>query len=198
VAIPPPRELAEAVATLLEADPARIVALASSLRGPNRVIESTVVGTSMGEGLRPGSRIRIELRERPHPGVGEVIAFLTADQVIVHRVVHRGRGGAGAGHLLTRGDAVLVPDPPLPHGRVIGPVTAVWCHDRWTPLEPPRRWPVHARIASRLALWVAVGSVYLSPRVAGSVLAVLHRAERGLRLARAWGSRRRAPASEPG
>jgi hypothetical protein len=61
----PTPELAAAVASLLNGDPERILSLASSLRAPNRTIESTGQGTSMGSVLPPGSRIRIDMSPRP-------------------------------------------------------------------------------------------------------------------------------------
>jgi hypothetical protein len=189
----PPRELADAVGALLEGDPARIASLASGLRGPNRVLESTVVGMSMGRGLGPGSRIRIELSDRARYDVGEVVAFLSGPQVIVHRVVHRGRAGAAAGHVLTRGDAVLVPDPPLPHDRILGPVVAVRSEEGWTQPAGARRRSIAAGTLSRLALWAAMGALYLSPRAAGMVSSLLHRAERILRSVVARAERRKPP-----
>lgn len=190
----PRPELAEAVWTLLEADPARMLALASSLRAPDRSIESTVAGVSMGRALPPGSRIRIELSGVRYD-VGDVVAFLAGSQVVVHRMVYRGRLGAARGHVLTRGDSVLVPDPPLPHVNVLGPVTAVRRNDEWT--EPGgahrRSWP--QRATAQLVLWAAVVAMSVSPRVASAGLSLLKRGERALRFAVARGSGRRAPAS---
>ena len=190
-------ELAQAVGALLEADPDRIVALASSLRAPARSIESTVEGMSMGRGLPPASRIRIELIDRTLYEVGEVVAFLTGSKVVVHRVVHRGRGTGASGHLLTRGDAMLVPDPPVEQLRILGPVTGVWREGRWTALDGPPRRSLRARSVARLALWAAIGTLSLSPRSATRVLGLLHRAERALRRASVWMAGRRVSGSEP-
>jgi hypothetical protein len=186
-------ELIDAVGNLLQADPARIVALASSLRAPNRSIESTVQGMSMGRGLPPGSRIRIELIERARYDTGEVIAFLSDGQVIVHRVVHRGRIGMAANHVLTRGDATLVPDPPVEHARILGPVTGVRREARWRDLSGPPRRSLRARVASSLLLIAATGSLYLSPRATAGMLIVLNRAARALRVALARRFRPHAP-----
>ena len=189
----PRPELIDAVGSLLQADPARIVALASSLRAPNRSIESTVEGMSMGQGLPPGSRIRIELIERAQYDTGEVVAYLFDGQVIVHRVVHRGRIGVAAGHVLTRGDATLVPDPPVEHARILGPVKGVWREGRWMELSGPPRRSLRARAASSLLLIAATGALYLSPRATASMLIVLNRAARGLRVALARRFRPHAP-----
>src|ERR1700704_2714714 len=93
-------ELAAAVANLLQGDQERILSLAATLRAPGRTIESTVAGTSMGPGLPPGSRIRIDLSPDPRWRVGEVVAFVGGDKIVVHRLVHEGRD-----YLLMRGDA---------------------------------------------------------------------------------------------
>ena len=188
----PSADLAQAVGALLLADPTRITALVSSLRAPGRSIESTVEGMSMGRSLPPGSRIRIQLIDLESYDAGSVIAFLVGNKVVVHRVMYRGLGAA-AGHLLTRGDAPLVPDPPVPHSQILGLVTGVWKDGRWMDLpEPTRRSPT-ARIASSFLLLVAKGLLNLSPRVTTAALLFLHRMERVLRRVRMRGSRQRRP-----
>ena len=186
-------DLTQAVGRLLQADPARIVALISSLRGPDRVIESTVEGMSMGRCLPPGSRIRIELANRACHDAGTIIAFLVGKKVVVHRVVHRGRGGPAGGLVLTRGDAPLVPDPPVAHAQILGPVTGVWTGDRWTEPCGVARRSFRATIVSSFLLLVATGLLYLSPRTTSTMLALLHRAERAMRIARTRNVRQREP-----
>ncbi len=151
----------------------------------------------MGPALPPGSRIRIELIDRARYEIGEVIAFLVGSQVIVHRVVHRGGAGAAAGHVLTRGDATLVPDPRLQQVRILGPVTGVWREGRWTALCGAPRLSFRARIVARLVLRAAMGTLYLSPRAIASMFTLFKRTERAFRFALAWGFWRQAPASEP-
>ena len=107
----PSPEIADTIGRLLRTDPARTLALAQSLRAPERFFESTVAGMSMGPALGPGARIRIGLIDRDRYEPGEVVAYLAGSQVVVHRVAHRGRAAAARGYLITRGDAALVPDP---------------------------------------------------------------------------------------
>jgi hypothetical protein len=168
----------EAVAAFFREDPARILVVASGLRGPHRSIESTVEGNSMGQTLLPGSRIRIELAERPSCELGEVVAFLARGKVVVHRVVHKGRRGAARGRLLTRGDAALIPDPAVDVGSVLGAVTALDCNGGWmSPGERPRR-SLPARVVASLALAVVTRMLEASPRAANVAVELLHRGRR--------------------
>jgi hypothetical protein len=167
----------------MRADPARVVALASSLRAPDRLLESTVEGTSMGRSLPPKSRIRIALIRRERYETGEVVAFLDANSTIVHRVVHRGRFGAAAGYILTRGDATLVPDPPVNHQRILGPVTGIWVDGHWAhPCAAPNR-SLRARMVISIATHAAAWTMVASPRATRALLMFLARAARDIRRA---------------
>jgi len=149
----------------------------------------------MGRGLPPMSRIRIALIHRAQYEIGEVVAFLDGHQVIVHRVVHRGRFGAAAGHLLTRGDATLVPDPPVSRERILGPVTEVWVAGDWGPPRAAPRRSLRARVVSSILLGAAIGMMTASPRVTGALLVFLARAARDIRRALNRQIRQRAPVS---
>ena len=179
----PAPALVEAVGNLIQADPARAVAIAASLRAPGRTIESTIEGMSMGQGLPPGTKIRIALIQRDRYEPGEVIAFLVANQVVVHRVMHRGRGGAASGLVLTRGDAPLVPDRPVAHKQILGPVTALLRDGRWSDLGAAPRRSLRRRIAASVVLWPAVAMLYVSPAATARMLALLHHLEGALRSA---------------
>jgi hypothetical protein len=185
--------MVDAIGRLLRADPARTLAVARSLRAPDRSLESTVMGMSMEPGLGPGSRIRIALIPQDRHEAGEVVAYVADGQVVVHRVAHRGRAAAARGYLITRGDATLVPDPPVDHGRILGTVTGVWRAARWMPPNGPPRRSLRARLARALSLAVAIGALYVSPRAAASALTALHRTAGALRAALARGGSRRAP-----
>jgi hypothetical protein len=166
-------ELAAAVASLLNGDQERILSLASSLRAPNRTIESTVKGTSMGSVLPPGSRILIDMSPRGEWPVGEVVAFVGGDQVVVHRVVHLGRN-----HVLTRGDARLAPDTPLKPEQILGPVSAVAGEGGWVPLPPQASRSPLARAAAAAALLVAkVLLLSVGPGITGATMRMFHALE---------------------
>jgi hypothetical protein len=185
-------DLAAAVATLLRDDQDRILGLAARLRAPNRVVESTVKGMSMGSSLPPGSRIRIELSHHQRFEIGAVVAFVGGNQVIVHRVVHNSRD-----HLLTRGDAKLVPDAPVRRDQVLGPVTAVISNGSWMGLALPRERSLRSRICSAAILSIAVGMLHLSPSVTATVMRSLHRLESRLRSIAMRRARRLAGAVPP-
>lgn len=185
-------EAAETIGRLLGSDPARALALARSLRAPGRHLESTVKGNSMEPGLGQGSRIRIALAHRARYERGEVVAYLADHQVVVHRVVHRGRAAAARGYLITRGDATLVPDPPVNHAQILGPVTGVWRAGGWKPPDGPPHRSLRARVARALSLAAAVAGLHLSPRATARGLHALHRAVGALRAALARNGPRKA------
>jgi hypothetical protein len=165
----------QAVTAFFREDSARILAVAASLRGPDRRVESTVEGKSMGGTLPPGTRIRIELRDRTSYEVGEVVAFLVRGKVVVHRVAHKSQRGAARGRLLTRGDAALVPDPAIDVASVLGAVTAIERDGGWVPPDGRPRRSLPARVVAALALAVVAHVLEASPRAADVVVRLLHR-----------------------
>ena len=105
--------------------------------GEGSVVECRIRGASMEPAIPRGSRIRITFSRGLHR-VGDIVAFMVADKIVVHRIAHR----AGR-HLLTRGDAMLLPDPPLDAAAVLGEVAEIDSGTGWRrPNEqklPPRR-----------------------------------------------------------
>jgi hypothetical protein len=162
-------ELAAAIASLLNDDQERILSLASSLRAPNRTIESTVKGTSMGSGLPPDSRIRIDMSPAADLRLGQVIAFVGGNQLIVHRLVHLGRD-----FVLTRGDARLAPDSPVRRDQILGPVISVARDDRWESLAAPASRGALGRACAPLVLLAARALLHLGPGFTGAVMHLLH------------------------
>jgi len=189
----PRGDAVRAVASFFRDDPARILTVAAMLRGRGRAVESTVEGASMGPTLPPGTRIRIELTDQGAYDVGDVVAFLAGAQIVVHRVVRRGRTGGARGCLVLRGDATLVPDAPVRHAEILGVVTGIRRGGIWDPVGPSPRRSLRARVAMSLLLVVVAGALQVSPRLAGSVAIALHRATRALRRAR----RRSAAGAQP-
>jgi hypothetical protein len=103
------------------------------LKKRGRVIECVVQGSSMGDTLREGSRIRLQFSSAP-PTTGQVVAAVRDDMVVTHRIVHAAGRGRGRGFLLMRGDASLIPDAPVALDEVIGPVSEVEEDGRWVPV----------------------------------------------------------------
>jgi hypothetical protein len=184
-------EVVAAIGQILRGDPRRTLAVADSLRAPGRSIESTVSGFSMGASLPPGSRIRIALLPDATYAAGDVVAYVAAQQVIVHRVLHCGRFGAARKHLIARGDATLVPDPPIAFDHVLGPVTGVWQAGEWKAPAAAWRRSAHARVLRAVLAALALAAMYLSPRATPWALLALHRGAGRLRLA--WGALLRPP-----
>lgn len=161
-------------------DADRILAVAARWRAESRILESVVAGGSMGVALTSGSRIRIQLSSRLAYDPGEVIAILPESQFVVHRVTTRARG-RGRGHVLTRGDSVVVPDPPVELRRVLGPVTEVEGAGGWGPVPPLAPGSFRGRWARRVVLAATATVLFASPRAARRVIDVLRRLEDAVR-----------------
>ena len=174
-------EVVAAIGQILRSDPRHTLAVADSLRGPGRCIESTVSGSSMGTSLPPGSRIRIALVAPSPRAAGEDVAYLAGNQVVVHRVLHCGRAGAARKYLIAFGDATLVPDPPVELGHVLGPVTGVWNAGGWTPAAGPSPRSLPARVVRAVLAALAIAGLYLSPRATAAALVALHRSAGAVR-----------------
>ena len=178
-ASPPARDVIDAARRFFQADRTRILTVASGLRGPDRTLESTVFGASMGWTIPEGSRIRIDLEAQRRYRPGEVIAYVASQNVIVHRVVHSPRRRPGD-YVLTRGDAEMLPDPPVGSDRVLGAVTAVQRDGDWVPVEHRHRLALPARVLAPLILALVTCALHASPGAAATVVRVLHGGRRRL------------------
>lgn len=127
--------------------------------------------------IPPRSRIRIVCGCGPYP-VGQVIAFMNGGQVVVHRIVYRRRCGLRGEHLITRGDAMIVPDPPIDIGAVVGRVVEVRSDGCWRSLGPSFTPSCPERLLAFLALAASVAMLVVSPRLARRFVSWLQRAER--------------------
>ena len=144
------------------------------------MLESVVHGISMGRTLAPGSTIRIELAQRPTYRVGDVVAFLAGRRLIVHRLVYRGNSRMARGFLLTRGDANLIPDAPVPEANVLGPVSAFRSDADWLTLYGRPR-SSSAGAMSAVFLLVVIVALRISPKSASICVGLLRRCETRLR-----------------
>jgi hypothetical protein len=125
------------------ADAREVIAVASLLGREARVIESTIVGESMGRALPAGSRVKIRCGMNP-AHIGTVAVVVVDGVLFAHRIVGRGRGRRARDYLVTRGDRTVLCDAPVEEDRVIGIVAECRDGDGWRPVpgaaaRPPLR-----------------------------------------------------------
>jgi hypothetical protein len=128
-----------------------------------------VRGDSMLPTLRPGQLVAVD----PAPGAlsrGDVILFLQAGSLLVHRLLGPARAVGGTPRLRTRGDGAAVLDPALDPADVVGRVVALEDAGAWrSTLSPGAR--RYGRWLARHALgWAALR---LAARTADRALAAL-------------------------
>ncbi len=173
---------------------ARLRALLPLFKRAESELESVLTGLSMTPAIPSGASIRIRCAGLDACGVGDIVAMQDNGTLRVHRVVYRGRGRAAARYLVTRGDALWLPDPPVRIADLLGLVTAVQRDGAWRPPlgagRPSRRAVLSLRvIASALEANVVLARTL--SRAALTTRRMVLRARRALgRLARPHG---RAP-----
>jgi len=159
----------------VEAPAAGRLALAAMLAKADAAIECEVAGGSMLPTIPPGSILRIRPNRGAVPSRGDVIAVAIRDRIIAHRVV---RADAGTGHLLTRGDADLLPDPPVPREWVLGRAVEVRVDGTWQPIPPAPRIPAARTAAAALATGLVAATMALSLSLADRIAHAMIRAAR--------------------
>ena len=140
----------------LNAARARAAASREGSLVPNFVV-TELRGGSMGSAIPARSRIRIEFSPPPYQ-VDEVIATMLDADIVVHRVVHRQNRGSNDDRLITRGDAMILPDPPIETDAVLGRVTKFAVGNDWQSPGACARKPRRERF---LAFLILVASVFL-------------------------------------
>ena len=154
--------------------------LAPLLKRAGSIIESEIRGSSMGETLKPGTRIRIRCATGSDYPAGAVIAFLGGNGLVGHRIVGAGRDRRGRRLLLTRGDGSRIPDPPIEPDRVLGEVIAWQDGESWRPLPlaPGRSLP--GRMIAAAMLWLVRLLLAIDARLAVRTAVLLARVGRRL------------------
>lgn len=148
---------------------AELAAVAELWKSGRRELVCRFGGASMSPAIAHQAEVRL-LCGVPSVERGDVVAFLDEGRVIVHRVVATLPGGG----LLTRGDARLLPDRPLPGaGRVMGRVEAVRVGEHFAEVPPGR-----GSIAQALVLLALVGALRRFPSAGARLIDVLLRARR--------------------
>ena len=128
-----------AVSSLLKSDAGRIFALISQNREHLKTIDIHLQGGSMSPSIPRGSMIRVQLNHKGGYNPGQIVAFLHAGRIMAHRIHYCGSGKSAKHYFLTRGDATLLPDPPVLVQSLLGPVIAFQKDNEWVPPGPPLR-----------------------------------------------------------
>lgn len=108
----------------------QLLALGTLLTRSGKIIESEVRGTSMGSTIPTGSRIHICPLTDAEYSSGQVVAFVAGNKLFAHRIVHCGKRG-----FLTRGDARVLCDPPIPRQSIVGVVTECFHDGAWRAVD---------------------------------------------------------------
>jgi hypothetical protein len=129
-------------------------------------VESELRGSSMGEAIPDGVRVRIsrsagECRWQP----GDVLAFLGGSRIMVHRVAYVAGEGAALGYLITHGDGNWICDPPIESSAVAGTVRDYLREGEWRPVGPARMSRAR-RVTFLCSLWLLRAVLVRSPRAA--------------------------------
>ena len=145
---------------------AQLAAVAALWARTGREVTARFGGSSMEPTIAAGAEVVLRCGRAAAPG--DVIAYVHGDQVVVHRLeVVR------ADVLLTRGDARVAPDPPLPADTAI--VGTVALPGQVSLPAPPRS------AARALALAACRAALFVHPRLCLLAVRALRRAERTLR-----------------
>jgi hypothetical protein len=141
-------------------DRARVLAAADRGDARQHVVECELRGASMSGAIPAGSRIRIALRGPPYHR-GEVVAFITDTNLVVHRIVYLQRRGLrrhSPEFMITRGDAMLLPDAPINTRFVLGRVVEMCVGAEWRAINGQAKLPGRERL---LAALIVVGIAFL-------------------------------------
>jgi signal peptidase I len=84
-----------------------------------------VNGWSMLPNIWPGELLAIEAAGTSHLEPGDIVLFRRDRRMFVHRVIESG-DGSGKGSILTRGDAMPQPDPPVSDQELLGKVRFIF------------------------------------------------------------------------
>ena len=157
-----PGEYARSLAEVFRENAAYFDNAGRVLAGADVSVDIPINGRSMGATLADGAMARVSLQAGGSCAGGDVVLFRQGGTVVAHRVVRR-----TAGYLMTRGDARIAPDPPVPLERVIGRVEGTVRGDGVSPLAvPSRSWFV--RLIDLPVIWTMFLTLVLSPALAAS------------------------------
>lgn len=137
----------------------------------------------MGDTLPHGSRVRVRCGVPPEPVEpleGHVVVVAVHPVLFAHRVVGRGRGPRARGYVLTRGDAALLCDEPVPLEQLVGTISEWNAGSGWRPLgAPPRRAGI-PRLLAAAHRWAMLAALAIHIRVAHAFAVLSSRAAKAL------------------
>jgi signal peptidase I len=132
--------------------------LASEVLRSSGKLRLRVTGWSMLPSVWPGDTLLIERMSVDQVSEGDIVLFGRDQRLVAHRVVTKGPQDPG---IVTRGDSMAAPDPPLSGGDLLGRVSFILRNGKC--IEPGRslRFPERAVAAlarsSNLAARLVVG-----------------------------------------
>jgi hypothetical protein len=149
----------------LELDRDRVLAIASLLRNTDRTFNTTVRGSSMGAALPDGANVEVQFADPCDLKQGSVVMYIAKDRAVAHRLVHHA-WVRGHEYLITRGDASVFCDVPVPASAVVGFLTRVRVGGEWQPIVPAPANSVAHRTASAILMRITMGLLHLHPQLA--------------------------------
>jgi signal peptidase I len=156
----------ESVRTLT---PQELVAVAALWKRTGRKLVTRFAGKSMQPTIADGAAVQLVCED--DVAIGDIVAYVYGDRVIVHRIVAVWRG-----RFVTRGDSNVLPDPHVLNrddviGKVLPDANAV----------APRAF-VSSLLLRCVSAIAAVAGAHFALRLVG-VLRTIHRRLRGVRVA---------------
>jgi hypothetical protein len=146
-------------------DGERLLAFAGVLGMRSREFEFLLLGNSMQPILPDGSKIRVRLAADDQFMVGQVLTYVAKDRVVTHRLVRSVKSGSKR-YLITRGDATVCCDWPVPATSVLGTVIGFCTHELWQPVGPPPQRSFSFRWLAFLISNLVAGILKVSPSAA--------------------------------
>ena len=136
--------------------------LAGKVLRSSGTLRLRVMGWSMLPVVRPGDTLVVESADTSAVAKGDIVLFGRDRRLFAHRVVSK-RMKSGDSRVVTRGDAMPAPDPPLAHHELLGRVSFIVRNGRCI---QPRR---NLRFSER-----AVAAFVRSSEIAARVVVGVH------------------------
>jgi hypothetical protein len=159
-------------------DKERLLAISSLLRNGALEIETHIHGGSMGSVLPDGSQVRIRLGAVKSFVPGQIVTYAAKDRLVAHRLVQE-VSSQDNHFVITRGDATICCDAPVPVRSVVGIVTESRSHGAWQPVGPLARRTRSSALAESAIAGTVVALLRLNPplsRWAAACIVDVHRA----------------------